>query len=324
MHVNTVACLGKMPTHGDFVRHRASTPTMRTLDRWVRKGLHHARKHRSSQWEAAYDEALPKRFLLWGVGTKVPNALLGVFASSRDEDGRTYPFIVACEIPKHALSPRYFAYLPPQATSFLQGAGGVVHRAVAGELSRSRLKTRIEALEADIPVKTKVPPDHKRYLQQKTLGAFLEELFGHFGSSGKYQLFSTLLNVVPPLQHCSTSRLDRGLRFPISVSTEVRPSVIAFWMGVVLRLLNYASLSLSVFWTVPSARPTPNDLHLYLGDPHPRAFFDVLVPSPSDPGGVLADTPERTTAEAALSIPDKYGNMLESESVRLWEFLQQL
>lgn len=324
MHVNTAACLGKVPTHGDFVRHRASTPTMRALDRWVRKGLHHARKHRSSWWKAAYDEASPKRFLLWGVGTKVPNALLGVLSSSRDEGGRTYPFIVASEIPKHILSPQHFAYLPLQATSFFQGAGSLVHRAVGGEWSCSRLRTEIEELEADISVESRVPIDHKRYLQQKTLGPFLKELFGHFGSSEKYQLFSTLFDVLPPLRKRSTPRLERGLRFPISVPDEARPSVIAFWMGTVLRLLNYAPVSMSLFWTDPAAQPEPPDLHLYVGAPRPRALFEVLAPSHSDEGDVLGEAKERTSVEAALSIPDTYGNMLENEGIRLWDFLRQL
>jgi hypothetical protein len=179
-------------------------------------------------------------------------------------------------------------------------------------------------LDADISVEPRVPLDHKRYLQQKSLGPFLEELFGHFESSEKYQLFSTLLDVVPPLRDCSTPQLDCGLRFPISVSSETRPSVVAFWGEAVLRLLNYASVSVSLFWTDPAAQPEPPDLHLYVGAPRPRVFFDVLAPSHSDAGCVLGEARERTNAEAALSIPDTYGNLLENEDIRLWDFLRQL
>lgn len=296
---------------------------MRALDQWVRKGLHHARKHRPAQWEAAYDEASPKRFLLWGVGTKVPNALLGVFAASRDQEGRTYPLIVASEVPKHAIDSQYFPYLPYQADSFLERARGLVRRGVEGDLSRGGLTSEIEEMDPRIPIQSRVPPGLKQYLQRTTLGPFLEELFGHFESSEKYQLFSTLLDVLPPLRECSSPRLDCGLRFPMSVPAEVRSSVVAFWMGTVLRLLNYASVSVSIFWTDPAAQPEPHDLQVYVGEPRPRSFFDVLVPE-ADGGYVLGEAEEKTNAEAALSIPDKYGNMLENDDVRLWDFLRQL
>lgn len=324
MNVDSAACLGKVPTHREFVRCRASTPTMRALDEWIRKGLHHARKSGRPDWEDHYDEAPARHFLLWGKGAKVPNLLLGVLAPSRDERGRTYPFVVACEIPKHAVSPQNYAYLPVQADSFFQEADCLVRQAAEGEVAYDEVIDRVQELGEEVIVQPRAPRPHKRYLQQQDLGQFLEQLFGHFEDSQKYQLFSSLLEALLPLRDRAQPRLDAGLQFPLLPDAEQRTSIVAFWFGTVLRLLDYPSVSPSLFWSSPGSS-APDDLLLYVGTPGAQAFFDILAPV-SDNGHIctLSQDGERTHAEAALSIPGQYGQLLEDERLRLWEFLRRL
>lgn len=324
MHANSAACLGKVPTHGDFVSHRASTPTMRSFDRWIREGLYHARQHQGPNWESTYDEAPTMRFLFWGQGRDTPNALLGVLRSSRDEGGRTYPFVVTCEVPKHALSPHHFAYLPIQASSFYEAAVPLVRQATEGAIPYRDVPKRLDDVMS-LSVQPTVPHEHKRYLQRKTIGGFLEALFGHFEDSGKYQLFSNLFDILLPLQNQAPPQLDYGVQFPLGAGEEGPSNVVSFWLDVVLRVLDYPSVQPSIFWADSEAEADDDQLLLYMGAPDPSAFFDILAPQRAN-GRIysLRSSGAETTAEAALSIPEEYGELLENKQVRLWDFLNRL
>jgi len=313
-----------VPTHGDFVRHRASTPTMRALDQWIRKGLHHARSHRPAQWEAAYDTAPPRRFLLWRQGAQVPHVLLGVMAPSRDERDRTYPFVVTCEVPKHALRPQHVAHLPVRAATFYRDAAALVTQATNGQIPHTDIAKRVDQLDVGVSVEPTVPHRHKRYLQQETMGPFLEAHFGHFEAGEKYRLFHTLLDALLPLQGRAKPRLDYGLQFPLSANEEVLPNVVSFWTDAALRVLNSSSVAPSLFWTPEGAPSSPANLLLYVGAPKARAFFDVLAPTRVEAVCQLGQYGDGTDAEAALGIPSEYGQLLEREQIRLWDFLRRL
>lgn len=296
---------------------------MRALDQWMRKGLHHARKKRTPEWEDAYDEASSKRFLIYDARSKVPNVLAGVLAPSRDERERTYPFMVTCEIPKHALSKRHFAYLPVQAESFFHSAGTLVRRAKDGKIGHRELSTQIDDMEATVAVKPTVPHRHKRYLKQERIGSFLQALFGEFESNKKYQLFSTLFEALRPLRGRRPS-LDYGLKFPLPANEDVRTNAVAFWMGVVLRVLDYPSVVPTLFWTDSQSESDAPELLLYLGVPDPEAFYDLFGSTHNGHVRALSPSEDQSSAEAALSIPSEYGELLEDQHLSLWDFLRKL
>ncbi len=296
---------------------------MRALDQWMRKGLHHARKRRTPEWEDVYDEASTKRFLICDGSSKVPNVLAGVITPSRDDRERTYPFMVTSEIPKHALSPRHLAYLPVQAESFLNAASPLVRRASRGEIPHQELSTKVDDIEAAVSVKPTVPHRHKRYLKQKRIGAFLETLFGDFESSEKYHLFSTLFKTLRPLRGRRPS-LDYGMRFPLPEKGEIRSNVVSFWIGVVFRVLDYPSVVPTLFWTDSDADTDSAELLFYLGVPEPESFYDILVPNHDEGVCTLSQSDEQNPREAALSIPSEYGGILEDQHVSLWDFLRKL
>jgi len=324
MTVTTPACLGKVPTHGDFVRHRASTPTMRALSQWVRKGLHHARTHRTPDWEEHYDRASAKRFVIGGGRSRGPNAVLGVMAPSRDRRGRVYPFMVTCEVPKHTLDPQTFAYLPVQAEAFFGAADALVRRATNGAIPHDEVAERVEQMEGEFSVCPRVPDGHEQYLKTESLAPFLDVIFGHFGDSKKYHLFSTLLDTLLPLQDRTRPQLDDGLVFPLPPDPAVEAHAVSFWVGVVLRMLGYPSVLPSLFWDSRSDEEDAGTLLLYVGAAGRRGFYESLVAERGTGVRVLEQSGEKSSVEAALSIPKAYGRLLEDEEICLWEFLEQL
>jgi len=64
---------------------------------------------------------------------------------------------------------------------------------------------------------------------------------------------------------------------------------------------------------------------MYVVPPDAQAFFDILSPADDHENiYTLSQDGERTNAEAALAIPARYGQLLENERLRLWEFLRRL
>jgi type VI secretion system ImpM family protein len=299
---------------------------MRTFDEWIRNGLHRARQHHPGEWEKVYDQTPPIRFLFWGHGQQSPNALLGVLRPSRDRGGRTYPFIVAGEIPKRRLPRRDLPSLPVQAESFYAAADRIGEKAVEGSIPHQEIANRVEHIDNALGASTSPSKRHRGYLQQKTVRSFFEELFGHFSDGGKYRLFNNLLQILQPLREDARIKLNYGLQFPLSCTQTSCTSLTSFWLDVSLRLLDYPSAaSPTVFWTPRQSPGSSPFMLLFLGTPRPRAFFHLLAPDdPHESVYPLAEASGRNDAEAALAIPEEYGSLLENEALSLHQFLQRL
>ncbi len=319
--MHDVACLGKVPTHGEFLRVRTSSPTMRSLDQWIRKGLYHARRNRPPDWEEAYDDGPIRRFLFWGQGPSRPNVLLGILCPSRDRSGRMYPFLVTCEVPTRRLRAEHAAYLPLHAAPFFDAAEQLGQKAVAGEILPNEVTERISTFSR-IGVSSPVPREHKRYLQRETAGSFLEALFGHFDDSRKYRFFANLFEAVQQFNGASSSP-EHGLQFPMSDAGEGTGTVVSFWADLVWRLIGDGTRAPTFFWTDGGAEDASGGMLLYADVPGPPALMDVLSPDRAQ-GRILClqEAGRRSAAEAALAIPEAYGELLEEEDVRLWDFLR--
>lgn len=321
------ACLGKLPTHGDFVRHRASTPTMRTFDEWIRTGLHHLRQDRARAWEEAYDNAPTIRFLFSGRGQQAPNALLGVLRTSRDRTERMYPFTVTCELPKPSLSADHLAYLPLQADRFYTAAEQIVQEATEGTLPYPEVTDRVEQINPTLPLTSSPPAEYSRFIRQESTESFFETLFGRFGVPRKHELFKNLLDVFLPQRNRSTPRLNYGLQFPLGEDQNPLTKTACFWLDTCLRLLDHPNPELSFFWTPREISDSVSAfLLLFVGSPpHAHAVFHRLTSDEaSEDLFEVSPTGSENETEARPSLPEAYGSLLENEQRSLREVLQHL
>jgi len=318
------ACLGKLPTHGDFVSHRASTPTMRALDEWVRKGLYQARQRSAGPWDEAYDQA-PTTHFFFGGGPKAPNALMGVWHPSRDRSGRAYPFMVTCEVPTSQLHAPDLARLPLHAERFYTAADRIVREATAGEIPYRDVADRVAQIATDVDLRAPAPRTYAQYLQQP-LEVFLRDLLGHFQDSGKYRLFGNLLQILLPLQDRPSLQLNYGLQFPLRPHDEALTRDACFWLDTTLRLLGTPSAAEpTFFWTAHRPSHAAPFLLLFLGLPRPDAFVHLLAPDAKHERAYpLLHAGAHNTADAALNIPERYGTLLEDRDLRLADFLHRL
>lgn len=315
------ACIGKVPTHGDFVRHRASTPTMRAFDEWIRKGLRRAGR----AWEETYDRTPTMRFFLFPRGRRVPNALLGVLRASRDRNGRAYPFAVTCELPKSSVRADRLAALPLQAESFYSAAEEIVQEAIDGPLSHHEVTDRVAGLDPSFSVPSSPPPTYNQFVREQTVGPLLETVFGHFEDGGKYRLFKNLLDIFLPQRKRDAPRLNYGLQFPLGAGTVSPTKTACFWLDSSLHLLNHPHAACSFFWTPHAPDARPSFLLLFVGPSKADAVFHLLGSDGQNENICkLEHMGNENDAQVALSIPDEYGALLEDDQRPLREFLQRL
>lgn len=320
----TAACHGKLPTHGDFVRLRAATPAGRVFDEWVQKGLYQARHQRRRELEAVYDDAAAIRFVFNTRGRTSP--LLGVMKPSRDQSGRTYPFTVFVEAPIRTRAAQAWTYAPVQARPFLDDADRIVQQATAGELSHRDAIDRVQQLEPAFAISATRPPPYERYLHEQTMASFWTRLLGHFDDSRKYRLVDNLVKILNPVQGRANNLLAYGLQFPLGAG-ENGPHDACFWLELCVRLLGRSTAGPTLFWRSEAlpAHTAPPFLILFMQPPRPSVFFHLLDATLQDDSICdLARMGKQSGAEAALSLPTQYGEMLEALDLSLHQFLSRL
>lgn len=319
------ACIGKVPTHGDFVRHRASTPTMRAFDEWIRNGLRRVRNERGTGWDEAYDSGSTVCFFLFPRGRRVPNALLGVLKPSRDRNGRAYPFAVTCELPKSAVRTNQLAHLPLHAASFYSAAERVVTDAADGTLSYHEVGDRVAEIDASLSSPSSSPSSYDQFVRQQTTGSLLETVFGHFEDAGKYHLFKNLLDIFLPQRKRDAPRLNYGLQFPLGQGDASPTKTACFWLDTSLRLLDHPNAECSYFWTPESPSSASSFLLFFLGYAQADALLHLLgTDGQTEDIFELESRGRENDAGVAVSLPNEYGSLLEDEQLSLRDFLQGL
>ncbi|GGA88252.1 type VI secretion-associated protein [Brucella endophytica] len=98
---------GKVPTHGDFVASGLSRAVQSALDHWIDEGMKAI--HDSDDWETRF-QAMPSwRFVvqspLWGEAT-----VAGILTPSRDRVGRSFPLVIAAQIPGFTGNPQSLCF----------------------------------------------------------------------------------------------------------------------------------------------------------------------------------------------------------------------
>lgn len=275
-----VVCFGKLPVHGDFVRYNADSSAARDFDTWFREGLHTSRSRLGARLKPVAREAVAHRFVF--CPTTAPFLLLGVMKMSRDATGRTYPFMVATEMPRGEWGGASIAHLPVASTEFLDAAEALVEDAVAGRVPRGDLPDRLRAIDPGKAGGDAVGQyEATRFLDLMTFKGLAEGIWGDYDDSRKYLLFSNLTDALRPFRGRIPARCSLGLRFPLAPLTVRTPGdpargdgvpgaaaieaathgeprifttdtpaevVVGFWLRVIHAMVDLQTVAPSFFW----------------------------------------------------------------------------
>ncbi len=291
---------------------------MRAMDDWLQQGMRFA----SGRPVSGAERVTPPCSFYFSP-RRMEQALVGVLQPSRDSVGRTYPLLVALEMDGARFDGRQLSQVPLRFNAFFEKALALTQEAAAGHLDRQALGKNTEGLRILIKGEES-NAFYGRYLQQTTLASFWERLWGHPQDSRKYLLFKNLLDIVLPLRSGVPPGFPLVLRFPLCPDIATLDFDTSFWLGMTLRLLGYPDIAPTLFWTHPQEGGRAPFLLLALQPQGPKMFsYLVSDRAESDDLCVLETMGSGNAALAALSIPDRYGRLLEDDDLTLWDFLKR-
>jgi len=93
-----VGLYGKLPSHGDFLRRRASDAFVDAWDAWLRDCLAASREALAERWLDIYLTSPVWRFAL-AAGACGPVPVLGLMVPSVDRVGRYFPLTLVANLP---------------------------------------------------------------------------------------------------------------------------------------------------------------------------------------------------------------------------------
>ena len=93
-----IGVFGKLPSHGDFLRRRASDAFVDAWDGWLRECLAASREALGERWLDVYLTSPAWRFFL-AAGTCGPAPVIGLMVPSVDRVGRYFPFTLVANLP---------------------------------------------------------------------------------------------------------------------------------------------------------------------------------------------------------------------------------
>jgi len=123
-----VGLFGKLPSHGDFLRRRASEAFVRAWDSWLQECMTASRAALGDRWLDVYLTSPAWRFAC-AAGSAGSAPVVGVMAPSVDRVGRYFPLTVMCEVPPGTNLIRAVT----EASSFFEAAESLVIDALADE-----------------------------------------------------------------------------------------------------------------------------------------------------------------------------------------------
>jgi type VI secretion system protein ImpM len=297
------ACYGKVPVHGDFVRHGVSTAEIDDFDQWLQEGIVLSRQAVGAAWDAAFEATPPQRFLYRAKATG--RILAGVLVPSKDKPGRRFPFAVFT-----AVDPRQFpgelTLLPAALGGFLDAAEErAVHGGRGGDL-KSFLAT-VDAL----PVPADLEEGKKSILGlvgRETNASFWPPRLGPAGE-GRHCLL--VHNLVETLKGGAAPRFV--LRFPCADGAAEA----AFWLELCRRVSRRPGLPTLAVWG-PGRNGGPGGLGVAYEDLKAGYFAPLFWPErPSPLLFALADTAGAGAAARVQQARERWGAVLDDPEMRL-------
>lgn len=256
-------CFGKLPLHGDFIRHQAS-PELLELDRWIQAGVGVARAR--PDWATSWPATPPLRFLRHAPGARL---LAGVMVPSRDSAGRDYPFTVAC-----ALDGKELRRQPELAAlacePFFAAAEELARRQWPAGATYRDVQAALERLAGDLDLRAA-----ERRLAQVQAETTLQRLLSEELGAWDERRFLLLGNSASLLGPRSKPR------FALALPAGGEPARTALWLALVTALRGGAAQFPPLLtW---STQPGAAGLRLVLVEPQGEHFLPlVLRHLPSD------------------------------------------
>jgi type VI secretion system protein ImpM len=239
-----LACFGKLPVRGDFVRSAGHGPLTQMLDRWLTQGMELMAS--DTRWKLVYDRMPPASFAFLGTQGRI--ALAGHLRASSDASGRRFPFVVAGMFDVPPASHEFVA-CAPAALARLWGRLDAISRqacAAGAELGQVLGEVSQSSVEIDVGPGSYTAA-FRDFLGIQTVGGLEAQLQQAGHSISLRQALLALGLLLQPVAAQGVSQLERGLLLPLPDDALHRPLVGTLWMALIAPFLRRHDLELALF-----------------------------------------------------------------------------
>jgi len=263
---------GKLPQQAEFIRKNADGPEIIKIDHWFEEALLSARSQAMVSWETLYANAPSLHFLISPLPAR---PLVGIWRPSRDQIGRSFPFIVAARFGQNN-GMDVNAILKDERVKILlasmeHASRGIVEKADWGEWVRL-------SQEASAVVDLSCPQvSYDEYLHKTLLLDVLQETFGEAAVIHAYRLFYNMDQSLSALRGKDFEHVELGLQFPLCGELEYLLYQVHFWHDLTITLLGRGVDAPALFWTCHSVGSN-GDLFWYFRLPGPKNLYNWLTP----------------------------------------------
>jgi type VI secretion system protein ImpM len=302
-------CLGKLPLHGDFIRHNATAGEVNEFDQWIQEGIYQGYDALQTRWDESFDAAPTFRFMYCSPRSR--RVMAGLFKPSVDRAGRRYPFMVYSVLDAAAIGTEV-DFLPNSMEQFVRDAGNLIQS--SGDAAN--LNAFLATLE---PLK------------------FVPDMAGARREFGRFVLTSNALNywasmfgdAQDPRRFAAVGGAVEGagtrppgalaLRLPYSQDNVE----VSFWLELARRLTDGRALPTLTFWN-DADTVNPARLHIAWGALSPRYFLPFVFPSRSSLEVRDLSSPDRMDGRWMEYGRARFDEVLSDPSLKLTDLLQKL
>lgn len=281
-----IACLGKLPIHGDFIRwNQAQVPEIVEFDAWLLEGMERAYGVRGRSFDAELRALVPLRFLF--TSQQSGRLLNGLVLPSADQVGRCYPFVIGFALEAPSPGPTYDR-LPLLARSTLQQVLDYCTR----DLTGTNLAQFLDGLKAIVyaPDDNAAEQALRTYLLSTTLDALWADWPGFQFPERRQQCLQELWQMSQP---------PFPPRYLTAIPMHRGPGEVAFWLTLLRQWLPVRSNPVLLAW--PALPSTAAPIRLLYDELHGRYFEPVFWPARADVAFDLgrAQSQRRSTGASA-------------------------
>ena len=255
------ACYGKLPFHGDFIRHQAGGAEYQWLDRWIQEGIVSLGESFPGSWGEVFQSSSPMRFLI----QIEKSSIAGVSRPSVDSAGRRFPFLVFCVLDSRQIRKRPSG-IPLAMEEFLTQAEALLCRDFSG-VGLPGLTQSIDALSSAIDWKL-VEQNLDAALTNFGIGELWQALFGSQSDDRRYIFASNAADLLGP---------KSSPRFPLELPFAASPYHLSTWMEFAAQARGRDRIPVAWSWRTSSSGRTPL-LRATVGSPEPTHYLPLFYP----------------------------------------------
>ncbi len=309
-----VACYGKLPATGDFIRLNAGSEILNAFDSWLGSAISLSRETLGAGFEQAYHPSVGM-FIYRGEGTKgdePERGVVGVWAASGDNAGRHYPVTVSVSYDYEQLLSVGPA-VPIAVWPFLQGAFELVSH--GRTLAVDDFLSRVAQMQAPPLENAQLTTSaYQQWLQNQPMRALWETSYG--SDAHRFKVMQSVVASVDIFRGEEFPETSLGIRFPLGAADAYAAAV---WMDITLRLAKWERTLLNAFWTPQQS------LIVHMGTPHVATFRELIAASEDvDHITNLCRVPNVDEALARQGLGPELSSLVERSDMSIAAFLQAL